>query len=810
MDVSLDDLLSGLQAVQQKKSTAKLSERNVVELVNKLKQLGLLGDDLLHTTNGKEYITREQVAREVKQAVVEAGGRIPLVDLPGLLGLDLVHCERAAEQLTSEGGAKANAAAATGDRTRSRSSSSGVFQAQGELFMPLYFDGLAAEVDEGLQETGVVALGEVARRYGLAADLLAAQLEARVGSLIHGKLEGGVIYTPAYLARIKAQLRGALRGALAPVTMQTLVKELSLEGLGPLHALLPSLIDQLLAEGSIAGKLTGGATSWVPALFVKSQQDAVKRFFQQNGYIGYDTVSKYGIAAPRQFLPQHFPDGIALDSAFVAPSVVDQVEACAEEALQAGSWCDVQPVLPSILSTSDAAALLGRCLPRLQQPAGGGAGQARILSGTVIMAPSFLDSIREVLLEEARQAAEDAHRKQQGGAGQQGAPQGGEAAKGPSTQKPGGAAESDDDDDWSTGKGKGKKGKAKKGGKALPAKSAGKQGKAGKPQQAQQDDTPAAASILTVGALAQRITSLHPDVEGAGADGELASDLATELRPAVVAEYERALHAIFTAGAERRRRLREAAGAALDVAHQRLQLYAHGAQLFVDDESTSATLDRHLLRSAAADCMDALLRYLAADLALDEGQEAQQQQGEAGGQGPLSPGDRATIVKQLGPDVKPAASAALEKLGGSSLEAFVSEFDAAAEAAGLRLRKLDKKAERSRVAEQQRAWQAQLAAEGDPSAALLLLVPCLLAKHEGRVVSLPGRALGAAVERLKPSLPEHSYTLLSDFHSAVVEQLKVQGQEQEGSRGSEQLQLLMEAAKQLAAEGGARENTGDQ
>ncbi len=49
-------------------------------------------------------------------------------------------------------------------------------------------------------------------------------------------------------------------------------------------------------------------------------------------------VSKYGIAAPRQFLPQHFPDGIALDSAFVAPSVVDQVEACAEEALQAGSW----------------------------------------------------------------------------------------------------------------------------------------------------------------------------------------------------------------------------------------------------------------------------------------------------------------------------------------------------------------------------------------------------------------------------------------------------------------------------------------
>lgn len=42
--------------------------------------------------------------------------------------------------------------------------------------------------------------------------------------------------------------------------------------------------------GSIAGKLSGGSASWVPAVFVRSQQDAVKRFFQQNGYIGYDMV----------------------------------------------------------------------------------------------------------------------------------------------------------------------------------------------------------------------------------------------------------------------------------------------------------------------------------------------------------------------------------------------------------------------------------------------------------------------------------------------------------------------------------------
>lgn len=60
------------------------------------------------------------------------------MDLPQQLGLDLVHCERAAETVVS--------------------SSEGVItQAQGELFSKAYFDGLGSEVDEELQEAGVVA-----------------------------------------------------------------------------------------------------------------------------------------------------------------------------------------------------------------------------------------------------------------------------------------------------------------------------------------------------------------------------------------------------------------------------------------------------------------------------------------------------------------------------------------------------------------------------------------------------------------------------------------------------------------------------
>lgn len=144
---------------------------------------------------------------------------------------------------------------------------------QGELFSKAYFDGLAAEVDDNLQEAGVVsgagrrphavqpampektrqgagarpgrcaypmrmhevatagqptiicrkpqppshlAVGDLARRFGLGAEMIGSVLSERVASgAIRGRMEAGVVHTPAYLARIKAQLRWGNNGLAA-------------------------------------------------------------------------------------------------------------------------------------------------------------------------------------------------------------------------------------------------------------------------------------------------------------------------------------------------------------------------------------------------------------------------------------------------------------------------------------------------------------------------------------------------------------------------------------------------------------------
>lgn len=52
----------------------------------------------------------------------------------------------------------------------------------------------------------MLSAGDLAQRFKLGTDLLLNTVRARLGSTIHGQLEGQLLYTPAYVARIKAQV----------------------------------------------------------------------------------------------------------------------------------------------------------------------------------------------------------------------------------------------------------------------------------------------------------------------------------------------------------------------------------------------------------------------------------------------------------------------------------------------------------------------------------------------------------------------------------------------------------------------------
>lgn len=57
-----------------------------------------------------------------------------------------------------------------------------------------------------LQESGVVHMASLAQRFSLAGDLLQSVIEPRIGESIKGRLQAGLLFTPAYISRIKAQV----------------------------------------------------------------------------------------------------------------------------------------------------------------------------------------------------------------------------------------------------------------------------------------------------------------------------------------------------------------------------------------------------------------------------------------------------------------------------------------------------------------------------------------------------------------------------------------------------------------------------
>lgn len=738
-----------------------LSERNVIELITKLRELGFLGDELLHTSNGREFVTRDRLRDEVAGAVDSAGGRLPLVDLPALLGADLAHCERAAQELIHS------------------SPAGSVTNISGELLTPKYFTTMAQEADLTLQENGVVALGDLARRFGLGLEVVQQELGHRLGLVVFGRLEGSVLYTESHLARIKAQLRGALRGALSPVSMTALRRQLGLENLGALSALLPTLTEELQREGAVSGKLAPGG-SWIPALYAKSQRQSVRSFYEQNGFVAFDYASKHGVTNAAQFLASTYPEGLALQTMFISPTILHQANAAIEDALASDGWCDVPATVPGDLTVGDVATLLSNddyvSLPS----------DVKVFAETCVVSNAVIQKLRVALCEDVKQAAQKTHRnsskaRSKGTTELEG---GVSSLKGGKVSAASKQAGSDDEgEDWTMGTGKkGAKSKGGKKGKSTKPSS----NVASKPQQPKNAGSRGDSSdgnstgALTIESLARKICSLYPELEGAGTDGDLPHALATELRPDAVTEYERALSDIFTAGTERRRRLRDAASTRLDMVYRSLQLHAKGADLFKDDEANYGVLQRHLMRIMAPTCVDAVLHSLAADTVSGEEEE---------GVMPMPPEQvvlnsfegnaRAAAAREAPKEVKAAVDALVNC---KEVAEFQPVLEAAAAALGLRPKILDKKSEYEGVEAHIQALSSQLESPLDAPTLLSTAVPLLVARHRRRCVSLPGRALGAAIELLREDVGEEGYAILTEFQTAVVEHLKGGGAE-EGAEG---------------------------
>ncbi|CAH2065237.1 unnamed protein product [Thlaspi arvense] len=739
MDEELLELQRQFEFAQQVKSSVRLSDRNVVELVQKLQELGVIDFDLLHTVTGKEYITQEQLRNEIGSEISKLG-RVSVIDLADTIGVDLYHVEKQAQDVVS--------------------SDTGLMLVQGEIISQTYWDSIAEEINERLQECSQISVAEIAGQLQVGSELVQSVLEPRLGTLVKARLEGGQLYTPAYVARVTAMVRGASRGIFVPsnlsalwTSLQQLVQEMNgASGVAVENSFFQSIFNRLLKEEEMLGSLRAG-THWTPT----------------NSYITYETMQKLGISQAVQFLQSRYPDGKPLSTVFIHSSMIEMLDAATEDAIEQSSWIDSLSVLPASFSSQDANKMLLLC-PSAESALK--AEKALILGDSYVLSNGFIKGIYDQIEKEAEAFSIQASTARlidpssKSSESTESIPantdRGSKKKKGKSASMKTATVETVPDDEEDV-RPKSKRNQ-KKGRDSSSSQKLEKAGGKKEAVKAQEGNN----IIPPDGWVMKKIVESVPEFDDEGMENpdSVLKHLADHMRPMLINSLKERRKKIFTENADRMKRLMDDLQKKLDESFLNMQLYEKALELFEVDQSTSVVLHRHLLRTTAATIADTLLLDLDNLEKLKNGTEV----GDSKTQDPvlLDSSERTALAKKLNGSFSKKGLALVEALEGKRVDAFMTTFIDLAEESGLVLKKLDKKLERTLLHSYRKDLISQVSTDSDPVALLAKVVSLLYIKVHNKALQAPGRAIAAAISHLKDKLDESAYKTLTDYQTATV------------------------------------------
>ncbi|XP_068199179.1 E3 UFM1-protein ligase 1 [Antennarius striatus] len=745
-------LAADFQRAQFAERVQRLSERNCIEIISKLVRDRRL--DVVHTLDGKEFITPAQISREIRDELYVHGGRINIVDLQQAINVDWVHVENRANDIAK--------------------SDKGVQLVLGQLIEDAYLDRVAEEMNDKLQEAGLISIAELSKNYDLPGDFLTEELSKRLGKLIQGEMDQfnrGAIFTPAFIARHKARIRGLFSAITRPTLVSSMIGAFGFQ-----EHLLYSVLEELVNTGRLKGSVVGGRQDkavYIPDIYARTQNAWVDAFLQQNGYLEFDALVRLGIPDPPTYIKKRFRANklLFLRAACVGPTFVDQVEASVEEAVNSNTWTDIQPILPSCLSTEDTGMLISQAMRNCNVQS-----SARVLGGTVVVSEKFISDCLAVFDEAMQQKAEkevksspvfliseddlritsvpsessapskkekrEAERRKkvtEGGGSVKGG--GGGNAREIRIRKTKKKGRREEDSDEETGS-------------------------------SQQNRSKQTAAVFmtqeeVVGVLEQRVSDCPEEVLC-----ELAEHLVRPLSKA----YQEVLRTVFMSstsspsGPNKKKSMKDIQEEVTNL-YTNIRLFEKGTKLFSDE--TQVLISKHVLKTVCTDVTNVLVNFLAADLMMSVENPSS-----------LSSEVRLKILSKLSEETRGPLMKLHNCLNGKNIEDFLSSVEVCAEVCGFLLKKGDKKKERQALFLHRQALTEQLKETEDPALVLHLTSVLLLQAATHCMLHAPGRCVPQVIGTLMGRIPAEQQQLLSSYQSLVVKRLL--SRKQEGADGEEE------------------------
>ncbi|CAO2580278.1 E3 UFM1-protein ligase 1, partial [Lemmus lemmus] len=713
----------------------RLSERNCIEIVNKLisqKQL-----DVVHTLDGKEYITPAQISKEMREELHVRGGRVNIVDLQQVINVDLIHIEnRISDIIKSE---------------------KHVQIVLGQLIDENYLDRLSEEVNDKLQESGQVTISELCKTYDLPGDFLTQALTQRLGRIINGHIDldnRGVIFTEAFVARHKARIRGLFSAITRPTAVNSLISKYGFQ-----EQLLYSVLEELVGTGRLRGTVVGGRQDkavFVPDIYSKTQSAWVDSFFKQNGYLEFDALSRLGIPDAVNYIKKRYKNTqlLFLKAACVGQGLVDQVEASVEEAISSGTWVDISPLLPSSLSAEDAAMLLQQVMRPFSKQA-----SALIFSDTVVVSEKFLSNCTELFSQRMHQKAEKEMKNNPVHLITE------EDLKQVSILESVNTNKKDKKDERRKKATEGS-GSVRGGGggnaREYKIKKIKKKGR-------KDDDSDDESQSSHAGKKKPDIMFMFQDeIEDylkkhvQDAPEEFISELAEYLIKPLNKMYLEVVRSVFmsstsASGTGRKRTIKDLQEEVSNL-YNNIRLFEKGMKYFADDTQTALT--KHLLKTVCTDITNLMFNFLASDLMMAVEDPAA-----------ITSDIRKKILSKLTEETKVALTKLHNSLNDKSIEDFLSCLDSATEACDIMVKKGDKKRERQILFQHRQALAEQLKVTEDPALVLHLTSVLLFQFSTHSMLHAPGRCVPQIIAFLHNKIPEDQHALLVKYQGLVVQQL---------------------------------------
>ncbi|KAK6295106.1 hypothetical protein J4Q44_G00343320 [Coregonus suidteri] len=746
-------LAADFQRAQFADTVQRLSERNCIEIVAKLVEEKKL--DVVHTLDGKEYITPSQISREIRDELYVHGGRVNIVDLQKIINVDWVHVE-----------ARAN------DIARSDKS---VQLVLGQLIDENYLNRVSEEVNDKLQEAGLVNIPELCKNYDLPGDFLTEELSKRLGKVIQGQMDEynrGVLFTPAFVSRHRARIRGLFSAVTWPTPVGNVIGIYGFQ-----EHLLYSVLEELVNTGRLKGTVVGGRQDkavYIPDIYSKTQNAWVDSFLKQNGYLEFDSLIRLGIPDPVSYIKKRFKSSklLFLRAACVGQTLVDQVEASVEEAVNSATWADVQPILPSCLSMEDVGIIINEAMRTTNVQS-----TARVLGDTVVVSEKFISNclclFEETMQHKAQKEAKnnpvfliteddlkqgammtentapskkekreaERRRRTTEGSGSKGGG-GGCNAREVRIRKTKRKGKRDDDSDEET---------------AVTPQNRNKQ-----------TEVPFMGLEEITAVLEERVCDC-PE--------EILSELAEHLVRPLTKTYQEVVRTVFmsstssTTGVTKKRSVKDFQEE-LSNLYNNIRLFEKGTKLFSDE--TQVHIAKYVLKTVCTDITNILVNFMAAELMMS-----------AENPSSITNEVRVKMLGMFPEETKGPLMKVHNSLNGKTIEDFLTNIETAVEVCGFMLKKGDKKRERQALFLHRQALIEQLKETEDPALILHLTSVLLFQASTHCMLHAPGRCVPQIIGTLVGRVSEEQHRLLTGYQGLVVKQLvsQSQGKKQEQGEG---------------------------